>query len=244
MARLRLSPRDRMRGASITALVAAAIGYALIMGLSVPIAETSEAVLAAFDITPPPSKPPPPPAAEKPAHAPRRAGAASPPNLKSRATDLVAPKPVVPIVTPPPLVTAPQASTGIQTSSGNAAVVGPGTGSGGVGNGTGSGGAGDGPGGGGGGTPPRQIGGKINGHRDYPPELWQAGVQGRVGVLYVVSADGRVTDCEIEHSSGNDQLDNLTCDLIIKRFRFRPSLDAAGHPVESMVAENHTWVIE
>jgi len=242
MATLRPSPRDRIGSATITALVMAALGYVLLAGLTVRVVPTPQAGLAAFDVAPPPSEPPPPPVAEKPAQAPRREGAAAPPNLKSRATDLVAPEPVVPVVTPPPIVTAPEPSTGNEATSGNAAVAGPGTGSGGIGNGTGSGGAGNGP-GGGGGTPPRQIGGKIS-KRDYPQDLFAAGIQGRVGVLYVVSPQGRVTDCEIEHSSGNLELDDVTCDLIIERFRFRPSLDAAGRPVESMVAENHTWVIE
>jgi len=63
-------------------------------------------------------------------------------------------------------------------------------------------------------------------------------------VLYVVSPRGRVTDCEIEHSSGNAELDDATCDLIVRRFRFRPSLDATGRPVESMIEENHTWIID
>ena len=153
----------------------------------------------------------------------------------------MAPTPVVPIIPPPPLVTAPKAASGTQASSGNAAIAGPGTGSGGTGNGTGSGGDGDGD-GGGGGTPPRQIGGRIS-QRDYPRDLFAAGVQGTVGVLYVVAVDGRVTDCQIERSSGNRALDNATCDLIISRFRFRPSLDEHGRPVESQIEENHTWVI-
>lgn len=242
MTRLHPSPRDRIGAAALAALVTAALGYALLAGLTVRFVPSAEAVFAAFDIASPPSEPPPPPVAEKPAKAPRREGAAAPPNLTSRATDLVAPKPVVPIVTPPPLVTTPQPGAGSETTSGNASVIGPGTGSGGTGNGTGSGGAGNGEGGGGGGTPPRQISGKIS-KRDYPRTLFAANIQGTVGVLYVVSPDGRVTDCEIEHSSGSAELDDVTCDLIIRRFRFQPSLDAQGRPVESLVAENHTWVI-
>jgi protein TonB len=241
MRHLRPSPADRVRAATLTAALVLALGYGLLAGLTVHLVPAPEAMLAAFDITPP-APPPPPPAAEHPAKAPRREGAAAPPNLKSRATDLAAPKPVVPIVTPPPLVATPQPATGAEATSGNAAITGPGPGSGGVGNGTGSGGEGNGE-GGGGGTPPRQIAGKIS-KRDYPRALFAAGVQGRVGVLYVVSAQGRVTDCQIEHSSGSAELDDTTCDLIIARFRFRPSLDTQGRPVESMIEENHSWVID
>lgn len=242
MARLHPSPRDRIGGAALTALLTAALGYALLAGLTVRTLPGVDAALATFDIAQPPSEPPPPPVAERPAKAPRREGAAATPNLTSRATDLVAPEPVVPIATPP-LITTLQAGTSSDPTSGNAAIVGPGTGSGGTGNGTGNGGAGNGAGGGGGGTPPRQIGGSIS-KRDYPRDLFAANIGGRVGVLYVVSPDGRVTDCEIEHSSGNAELDDATCDLIIQRFRFRPALDAQGQPVESMIEENHTWVID
>jgi protein TonB len=242
MARLHPSPRDRIGGAALTALMTAALGYALLAGLAVRFVPGVEPALATFDIVLRPSEPPPPPAAEKPARAPRREGAAAPPNLTSRATDLVALQPVVPIVTPP-LITTLQAGMGSEPTSGNASVVGPGTGSGGTGNGTGSGGAGNGEGGGGGGTPPRQISGKIS-KRDYPRDLFAANIQGKVGVLYVVAPSGRVTDCEIEHSSGSAELDDLTFDLIVRRFRFRPSLDAQGRPVESMVAENHSWIID
>jgi protein TonB len=240
MARLHPSPRDRIGGAALTAVMTAALGYALLAGLTVRIMPGVDAALATFDIAPPPNAPPPPPVAEKPAKAPHREGAAAPPNLTSRATDLVAPQPVVPIVTPP-LITTLRPGTGSEPTSGNAATVGPGTGRGGTGNGTGSGGAGNGE--GGGGTPPRQISGKIS-KRDYPRDLFAANIQGKVGVLYVVSPVGRVTDCEIEHSSGSAELDDVTCDLNVQRFRFRPSLDARGQPVESMVAENHTWVID
>ena len=242
MAHLRPSPRDRLGAAAITAGLTLALGYALLAGLAVHIAPTPQAVLAAFSVLPPPSPPPPPPPAEQPAPAPDREGAAAPPNLKSRATELAAPKPIVPVVTPPPIVTTPTPAKGADSTNGNAAIPGPGPGSGGIGAGTGSGGEGNGP-GGGGGTPPRQIGGAIS-KRDYPRDALAAGVGGTVGVLYVVAPNGRVTDCQIEHSSGSVELDDLTCDLIIRRFRFRPSLDAQGRPVESMVEENHSWVTD
>lgn len=242
MARLRPSPRDRIGAATLSAVLTIAFGYALLAGLTVRFVPSAEAVLAAFDASPPMPPPAPPPVAERPAPAPRPEGAAAPPNLKSRATDLAAPEPIVPIVTPLLLVTTPKPAAGDQATSGNALLRGPGPGSGGLGNGTGSGGTGNGD-GGGGGTPPRQISGKIS-KRDYPRDLFAAGIQGRVGVLYVVSSEGRVTDCQIEHSSGSVALDDATCDLIIQRFRFRPSLDVQGRPVESMIEENHSWVID
>jgi protein TonB len=65
-----------------------------------------------------------------------------------------------------------------------------------------------------------------------------------VSVLFTVSTTGRVTDCQIRRSSGDPRLDDATCDLIIRRFRFDPSRDAQGRPVESLVESDHTWVFD
>lgn len=234
------TPRDRIGAAAITALLTAALGYALIAGLSVRLAPAAQSALAIFDLTPPP--PPAPPATvQQRDRAPLREGAASPPNLKSRATEVAAPVAIVPIAIPPLLVTADKPAAGNQATSGNAPIAGPGTGSGGIGDGTGSGGSGDGA-GGGGGTPPRRIEGRIR-NSDYPRSAGDAGIGGTVSVLFVVAPSGRVTDCEITRSSGDAALDDTTCDLIIKRFRFDPARDRRGRPVESMVEENHSWMI-
>ncbi|TPG22787.1 energy transducer TonB [Sphingomonas koreensis] len=240
MRTIRPSPADRITAATLTAAFVIAAGYALIAGLGVRLpAVVTTVPLAAFDVvTPPP--PPVAPSDPPPAHTPKPEGAAAPPNITSTPTEIVAP-PLPPVIVLP-MITAPRAGIGADPSAGAAPVRGPGAGSGGIGNGTGSGGSGNGP-GGGGGTPPRQIGGRLR-NSDYPRGLGAAGIHGTVGVLFVVSIDGRVTDCEITRSSGNDQLDDTTCDLIIKRFRFEPSRDATGRPVESMVEENHTWAIE
>jgi protein TonB len=109
--------------------------------------------------------------------------------------------------------------------------------------GNGSGGTGEGSdGSGGGGTPPVQIGGRIT-DRDYPRALSDIGISGTVSVRYRVGVDGRVTDCLITHSSGHEELDVLTCRLIERRFRYRPSRDEEGRPVPSTIVENHSWII-
>jgi protein TonB len=145
-------------------------------------------------------------------------------------------------VTPPPVVVAPIAGTGSDASAGAARIPGPGPGSGGIGNGTGSGDRGNGD-GDGGFTAPRQIKGRLK-DSDYPRAAGEAGASGTVSVRFVVLTNGRVTDCEITHSRGNAALDDTTCRLIEQRFRFDPSRDADGRPVESMVAENHSWEIQ
>ncbi|MBN8807048.1 MAG: energy transducer TonB [Sphingomonas sp.] len=179
--------------------------------------------------------------------APKREGAAAPPALKATATEVTAPKPLLP-PPPQPIAAAPVANTGAAPTQGAAPVAGPGTGAGGEGNGFGAGGEGDGPGGGGEGrdTPPRRVGGRIK-PGDLPDDLaynLTSGVDLVVGVKYAVEEDGHVDECRVTRSSGNRELDTLTCQLIEQKFRYRPALDENRHPFKSYIVENHTWNFE
>jgi protein TonB len=236
--------RDRAKAAIPTLAVHALLALAFLSSLDVEPLALQRSVMALIDLAPPP---PPPQVKARPQareRSRRPEGAASPPNLESRRTEIVAP-PVLPLI-PPPVVTAPVADVGADPSAGSADVPGPGTGSGGEGNGTGSGRWGGGPGGGGDGdggggySPPRRIRGSI-GDRDYPPGAGEAGVGGTVSVIYAVETDGRATNCRITRSSGSDELDETTCRLIEQRFRFRPSRDRAGRPVRSRIVQDHYW---
>jgi protein TonB len=212
----------------------------LIAGLSVHFpARLADEGLKVFGILPPP---PPPRETPPPDRIRSKAteGAAAPPNLRSHATEIVAPVPILPMPVPPPIVVAPIANTGAQASQGAAVVAGPGTGAGGAGNGAGSGRSGNGD--GDGGTPPRLIHGRLK-DSDYPKAAGEAGIGGTVAVEYEVETNGRVGDCEVTGSSGNAALDATTCRLIQQRFRFKPSRDENGHVVPAMIVENHTWVI-
>ncbi|MEG3085894.1 energy transducer TonB [Sphingomonas sp. PB4P5] len=241
MAFVQSSRADRLRGAVIAIVLQGLIGYALIAGLAVGFPQAVTETLDTFNVLPPPPPPPPEKIVPNRVVSKKAEGAASPPNVRSKATEIVAPPPIVPPPLPPTIVAAEKPGVGNQATSGNADVPGPGTGSGGVGNGTGSGRAGDGDGNGGREIAPRQIKGRLK-DSDWPHELADEGIGGRVSVRYVVTVDGRATDCEIARSSGSRQLDLLTCRLIEERFHFRPSLDGNGRPVESMIIQNHDWV--
>lgn len=217
------------------------IGYALSTGLSNRVATHSEDVLKLFTVPPPPPSPKPEPTKSVTRNAPKREGAASPPNLKSRATEVVAPP--APIFIPPPtVIAAPTPALGADRSSGASTLPGPGTGSGGQGTGTGSGAYGDGP-GGGGGTGPRQIAGRIR-NSDYPRGAVEAGQSGIVSVRYTVAIDGQVSRCIVTRSSGSIDLDQTTCRLIQQRFRFKPAKDASGRTVQADIVEDHEWIME
>ena len=242
-------PRQERFGAAAAALgVTAALGWALLIGLGgEAIRHRVDEGLRLFDLAPPPPPPPRPKTVQRPKVSKRAEGRAAPPNIRSKATQVVAPTPVVVIpVPPPPIVVATKAFEGKQTTQGAAPRIGPGTGAGGVGDGTGLGGWGDGDGDGGDETPPIQRRGRIT-DGDFPSDirdLAETGFEGTVSVRFLVQTNGRVGECRITRSSGYRSLDDQTCRLIQQRFRFEPSRDAGGRPVPAWILENHTWAIE
>ena len=234
-----MPPNDRLLSGAAVVAIEALFAVLLLLGLAIGHSIPVESALKVFTVVPP-VKPP-----AQPVSAPRkatrhRAARAAPPNLKARPTEIVLPPPLVP-VPQTPILAAPVAGDGAMVRAGAASLPGPGTGSGGRGSGLGSGGDGDGD--GGGGTAPLRIKGRLR-DADYPRELWEAGIGGTVSVRYHVEIDGRVTDCGITGSSGNAELDTLTCRLIEQRFRYRPSLDEQGRRVRSTIVENHSWIID
>jgi protein TonB len=246
--------RDRLKSVAGVAVFHALLGYALITGLGYdPVSQVAEQ-LKLFNVVekdlPPP--PPPTPAAPDKAEArkiakPKNAeGAASPANLRDTPTQIMAPKPIIPLPVPTPIPSAPAAGQGNAEAAGAADVPGPGTGSGGVGTGLGSGMHGNGTGGGGGGGLARDlrwISGRI-GSDDYPRRAFDAGIGGTVHLRFIVGTSGRVTDCAVTRSSGSAELDSTTCRLIKRRLRYRPATDAGGRPIPATITGKHEWIVE
>lgn len=233
--------RERSGAALATAAITAALGYALVLGLAVnwppPATDRPLATFAVLpDVPPPPIKTVPPPRKVV-----RPRGAAAPPNLHSKTTEVTAPVPVV-LTVPPPIVVAALPATGAQATSGAADRVGPGTGAGGQGNGFGAGGEGDGD-GSGPETPPRHIKGNVRGS-DLPAWARQYGFKGTVAMRFYVEADGHVSDCRVVRSSGNREIDAVTCAAIEARFRYKPWRDADGRAVPSTVLREQEWDID
>ena len=249
----RQSLNDRVGSALAALLVQGAFACLFLWGLGSEGREKIVEPLKMFHIFPDApepepivSRPPPrePSETRNKRFTPREEGGSSPPNLRSQASPVVAPRPVVQLPVRP-IVAAPVAGVGNDPSQGAALVRGPGTGSGGLGNGTGSGIGGGGPGGGGYSDyqPPRQIRGRLR-DSDYPAGLGEGGIHGTVGVIFTVLANGQVTNCRVRSSSGSRILDVTTCELIERRFFYEPSRDPAGRPVDSQVVENHSWIVE
>lgn len=220
---------DRAKAIAAVIAVHAALAFAILSGLNVPIVTRAVERLSTFDIReppPPPPEPPPPPAA-KPKQVKLEEGAAG---KKAEPSPIVAPKPRIPVQSPLPA--APVAGTGNATTAG-AANYGTGTGAGGSGTGRGGGGTG-------GFTPARMIT-KIP-DREYRRLAFVSGMQrGRVGVSIRVNADGSASNCRVVQSSGSSPADALMCQLTEQYVRFRPARDAEGRAIIQDVSWYPNW---
>jgi TonB family protein len=78
---------------------------------------------------------------------------------------------------------------------------------------------------------------------DYPTEAILAQQSGSVLVRLTIEVDGRVGECAIVESSGAALLDQRTCQVIVRRGRYRPALDASGAPVRALAAIRISWVL-
>jgi protein TonB len=234
-------PGMRRHPAAAAAVVAAHAGLVWLVATQSPaVAPLVTEAMTVFEVPAP--SPPPAPAPEPERKPARPEGAAAPPAREARPTEVVAPKPVVQVETPPPIVAAPVAADADAPDSGASPTDGPGTGGGGAGTGTGTGGAGTGAGGGGGGNA-YWVSGRIR-DRDYPRAAAKAKAGGAVIAHFTVNPDGRVSDCRVAQSSGRADLDETTCRLIEKRFRYKPAVDAQGRPVASVEAWRQVWWLE
>jgi protein TonB len=234
----RPSTRDRLTTFAAVVLIHVTLAAVLINISPDARRQLPQDVIEIFDVTeaPPPEEVTVEPISAPKDDAPKEAeGAASPKNIKSQATPVVAPKPPIQLPIPQPMPATQTPNTGSDRTQGASNVVGPGTGAGGTGTGTGSGGSGSGTGGGGAGgiaTRPAVIRGITN--RDYPPEVaryWPRG--GAVFIAVRVLPNGRATDCKINRSIGVPAIDQWTCRLVEQRATFRPATDANGRPVAS-----------
>jgi len=232
----RTDRRKAAVAAGVVVLHAVAIGYLLMSRLPLPPQVERSVVLESYQLPAPPR-----PDEKKAPGSAEPEGEAAPVNRYSKPKPVVAPKPVVIVNVPPPVVAPPVASTDAAISAGAAPAPGPGTGAGGEGSGLGSGRGGSGA--GGGGSRPRWISGRIR-DSDYPRAASRLKAGGMVVAHFDVGTDGRVSHCRVVASSGNADLDRATCELIEKRFRYRPATDVQGNPVVDVAGWRQDWWLE
>src|SRR5437764_7625006 len=222
-------PRERALALAAVALIQAALGIVLLRGFHVDVSRPGEMIQRLVDVTL--AKPPPPLVPiERPR--PQHHQAAAPKAEPAKPGGSPGPQPAH----APPSVTPAVAVKPSAAPSGGGSGTGPALGSG-AGGGTGGNGYGNDE----GGTDLEQIAGEIT-SRDYPRDLREAGIGGRVQFTFTVEPNGRVGRCTVTRSSGVPELDALTCRLVQQRFVYRPSTDRYGRPVEDEVDGEHDWV--
>ena len=77
---------------------------------------------------------------------------------------------------------------------------------------------------------------------DYPTRALREEKEGVTRFRVSVSADGRVTSCDVTGSSGSPELDSTTCSLVTRRGRFNPA-QQDGQPVAGSWSSSVRWQI-
>ena len=231
-----MRPRERLAAFVAVAVVQTVLGLILLDGLRVDVGGSAEAVQRLIDIALPRTPPPPvpPPVQPKPKAKLQHGAPSAPKALPKPMGGSPGPRPSHATPAPTPVVAVHPTSP----ASGGGSGTGPafGSGAGGGAGGQGYGGAGDGS-----GTDLVQIAGAI-GQSDYPRDLRERGIGGRVEFTFTVEPNGRVGRCSVTRSSGVAELDALTCRLVQQRFVYRPSTDRYGRPIEDEVDGVYDWV--
>lgn len=223
---------DKAKAIAGVALVYALIvGAALMMPSDSPLRMGESDPTVLIDVKELPEPQPPPP--EDPGKAEEEEGAAG---KMAEPTPVVAPKPRIEVPVRPPVAAAPIAGTGSATTAG-AATAGTGPGAGGSGTGRGGGGSG---GGGGIGSEVRLLGGNS---ARLPSRLLRvfAADRGYGHLWLTISESGRVTDCSVLQTTGDAQVDQALCNLMIRQSRWAPARDRQGRPISVRVRYTATW---
>ena len=96
-------------------------------------------------------------------------------------------------------------------------------------------------------TPPQPASNKGRGNvfseDDYPSASRAAEEEGVTRVTYVVGTDGRASQCEVTQSSGFKRLDDATCAILQRRFRFNPAT-RDGQPVPERKTQPVRWQLK
>lgn len=91
-------------------------------------------------------------------------------------------------------------------------------------------------------VPPKSDLRGLFAHNDYPLGAIRRGSKGSVRVLLSIDQRGSPYACKVIESSGDADLDAVTCNVYRKRAKFAPALDAEGKAVASkLLAPRVRW---
>ncbi|OAN58810.1 energy transducer TonB [Sphingomonas sp. TDK1] len=89
-------------------------------------------------------------------------------------------------------------------------------------------------------TQPKLLSMPLNAD-DYPFYAQAVHAEGVTRLALTVSAAGRASRCDVEQSSGNEDLDQAACMLVVSRAIYTPARDGAGRPTEAKVTQPYRW---
>lgn len=81
----------------------------------------------------------------------------------------------------------------------------------------------------------------MSGRISYPDAATKRGEGGQVGILVDVDENGKPSGCSVVRTSGHMDLDQETCAMAMKYFRYRPALDFSGQPMPGEDFYVTTW---
>ena len=175
--------------------------------------------------------PPPVPVVKSPSSRTKTEGGSQPKNIKSEATPVVAPEPIVRLPAVKQIAASLTPRQGADATQGAADVRGPGTGAGGQGNGNGSG-NGSGSGDGGGVAEPPHLATPVLRGYDFPRQMLQQWPRAATVFLRLrVDARGYVAECLLDRGTNVPEIDAQMCNTAHERLRFRPALNRSGEAV-------------
>lgn len=77
---------------------------------------------------------------------------------------------------------------------------------------------------------------------DFPMHAAMQGHNGSVQARLDVDAAGKLSGCHVLRRTNPDEFAEVTCEVLTKRAKFSPALDAAGKPVKSFYMFKLRWV--
>jgi TonB family protein len=77
--------------------------------------------------------------------------------------------------------------------------------------------------------------------QDYPADAARQEATGTAIARVTVSAQGKVSGCDVTRTSGYESLDIRTCYLLALRARFTPAKDADGAPTQDIISRAIEW---
>jgi TonB family protein len=76
---------------------------------------------------------------------------------------------------------------------------------------------------------------------DYPSDAEKSGASGTAEVRVTVEPNGRASECKVLRSAGHKSLDQVTCEVMMKRVRYTPARDGAGKALRSPALGSAHW---